>query len=80
MAVQELIQQVLQLPAAERAEVAAEVLFSLRPDNFDDADDQAWMTEIQSRRDEVLRGETPMRNWSDVRAEMLQELRSPRPA
>ena len=80
MAVQELIQQVLQLPAAERAEVAAEVLFSLHPDDFDDADDQAWMTEIQSRRDEVLRGETTMRNWSDVRAETLQELRSPRPA
>jgi hypothetical protein len=80
MAVAELIQQVLELPTAERAEVAAEVLFSLHPGDFDDADDQAWMAEIQSRREEVLKGETTMRNWSDVRAEMLHELRSPRPA
>jgi hypothetical protein len=80
MAVQELIQQVLQLPTAERAEVATEILFSLHPGDFDDAEDQAWMAEIQSRRDEVLRGETKMRNWSDVRADMLHELRSPRQA
>jgi hypothetical protein len=79
MAVQELIQQVLQLPTAERAEVATEMLLSLHPNEFDDADDQAWMAEIQSRREEVLRGETPMRNWSEVRAEVLHELRQPRP-
>ena len=80
MAAQELIQQVLQLPAAERAEVATEILFSLHPDEFDDADDQAWMAEIQSRREQVLRGETVMRNWSEVRAEVLHELRQPRTA
>ena len=80
MAAQELIQQVLQLPAAERAEVATEILFSLHPDEFDDADDQAWMAEIQSRREQVLRGETVIRNWSEVRAEVLHELRQPRTA
>ena len=80
MAVQELIQQVLQLPTADRAEVATEILFSLHPDEFDDADDQAWMAEIQSRREQVLRGETVMRNWSEVRAEVLHELRQPRTA
>ena len=66
MAVQELIQQVLQLPTAERAKVATKILFSLHPDEFDDADDQAWMAEIQSRREEVLRGEITMRNWPEV--------------
>ena len=80
MAVQELIQQVLQLPTADRAEVATEILFSLHPDEFDDADDQAWMAEIQSRREQVLRGETVIRNWSEVRAEVLHELRQPRTA
>ena len=80
MAVQELIRQVLQLPIADRAEVATEILFSLQPDEFDDADDQAWMAEIQSRREQVLRGETVMRNWSEVRAEVLHELRQPRTA
>jgi hypothetical protein len=79
MAVQELIQQVLQLPTAERAEVATEMLLSLHPNEFDDADDQTWMAEIQSRREEVLRGETPMRNWCEVRAEVLHDLRQPRP-
>lgn len=80
MAVQELIQQVLQLPTAERAEVATEILHSLHSDQFDDADEQAWMSEIQSRRDAVLRGETAMRNWSEVRAEILNELRQSRSA
>ena len=53
---------------------------NLDPDEFDDDDDQAWMAEIQSRREEMLRGETPMRNWSEVRAEVLHELRQPRSA
>jgi len=80
MAVQELLEQVLQLPTAERAEVATEILYSLHADEFDDADEQAWMSEIQSRREEVLRGEVKMRNWSEVRTEILNELRQPRTA
>jgi hypothetical protein len=80
MAVQELLEQVLQLPTAERAEVATEILHSLHADEFDDADEQAWMSEIQSRREEVLRGEVKMRNWSEVRTEILNELRQPRTA
>ena len=80
MPVQELIQQVLELPTADRAEVAAEILYSLHADEFDDADEQAWMSEIQSRREEVLRGEVKMRNWSEVRTEILNELRQPRTA
>mgnify|MGYP003351276509 FL=1 len=80
MPVQELIQQVLELPTADRAEVAAEILYSLHADEFDDADEQAWMSEIQSRREEVLRGDVKMRNWSEVRGEILNELRQPRTA
>ena len=78
MSAQELIQQVLRLSIEERAEVATEVLLSLHPDDSLDADDQAWIAEIESRRAEVLRGTTAMRNWSDVRAEMLAELREPK--
>lgn len=74
MSAQELIEQVLQLSTEERAEVATEVLLSLRPDDSIDADDQAWIAEIELRREEVLRGTTVMRKWSDVRAEVLAEL------
>lgn len=77
MSAQELIEQVLQLSSAESAEVATEVLLSLHPDDSLDADEQAWIREIESRRAEVLGGTTAMRNWSDVRAEVGAELREP---
>lgn len=80
MSAPELIEHVLQLPTADRAEVAAEILFSLHPDESVEVDDQAWMAEIQSRREQVLSGQTAMRNWSDVRAEMLEELSQSRTA
>ncbi|MCX7422503.1 MAG: hypothetical protein NT013_23570 [Planctomycetia bacterium] len=56
MSVQDLIEQSLQLPAADRAEVAAEMLFSLSPDESLDGDECEWIAEIQTRREEVSRG------------------------
>ena len=80
MSAQELMSHILQLPTAERAQLAAEILESLPADATFDVDDQEWMAEIRSRREEVLKGHTVMRDWSDVRAEMLTELASPRSA
>ena len=71
MSAQELIEQALRLSAADRAEVAAEMLFSLSPDEFLDMDDREWIAEIQSRREEASRGAAVMRPWSDVRADLL---------
>ena len=56
MSAQELIEQALQLPAADRAEVAAEMLFSLSPDESLDVDEREWIAEIQSRRAEASCG------------------------
>lgn len=46
MSAQELIEQALRLPAADRAEVAAEMLFSLSPDESLDVDEREWIAEI----------------------------------
>ncbi len=74
MSAQDLIEQALQLPAADRAEVAAEMLFSLSPDESLDVDEREWIAEIQSRREEASRGAVVMRPWSDVRADLLKDL------
>lgn len=74
MSAQELIEQALRLPAADRAEVAAEMLFSLSPDESLDVDEREWIAEIQSRREEASRGAVVMRPWSDVRADLLKDL------
>lgn len=74
MSAQELIEQALRLPAADRAEVAAEMLFSLSPDESLDVDESEWIAEIQSRREEASRGAVVMRPWSNVRADLLKDL------
>ena len=76
MSAQELIEQALRLSAADRAEVAAEMLFSLSPDESLDLDEREWITEIQSRRDEASRGAVVMRAWSDVRADLQKDLQA----
>lgn len=74
MSSQEFIEQVLRLPAADHAEVAAEILFSLSPDESLDVDEREWIAEIQSRREEASRGAVVMRPWSDVRVDLLTML------
>lgn len=74
MSAQELIEQALRLPAADRAEVAAEMLFSLSPDESLDVGEREWIAEIQSRREEASHGTVVMRPWSDVRADLLKDL------
>lgn len=71
MSGQELIEQALRLPAADRAEVAAEMLLSLSPDGSLDVDEREWIAEVQSRRDEAARGEVVIPAWSDVRLRQI---------
>ena len=78
MSAQELIEQALRLPAADRAEVAAEMLLSLSPDESLNVDEREWIAEIQSRRAEASRGEVVMPAWSDVRADLLNDLQQAR--
>ena len=79
MSAQELIEQALRLPSADRAEVATEILLSLNPNESLDVDDRDWIAEIQSRREEASRGAVVMRPWSDVRADLRKEFSQARP-
>ena len=79
MSAQELIEQALRLPSADRAEVATEILLSLNPDESLDVDDRDWIAEIQSLREEASRGAVAMRPWSDVRADLRKEFSQARP-
>ena len=74
MVTHELLEQVLKLPTAERAEVARQVLLSLEPEGFEDDAEKAWVTEIQRRREAVRRGDVQLLDWADVRQQILGEL------
>jgi putative addiction module component (TIGR02574 family) len=66
-----LLDEVLKLTQAERAEIASSLLTSLDDDEADmdqAAVDAAWKDEIRRRADRVLAGE-PGIAWEQVRAE-----------
>jgi len=77
----ELLDEVLKLTHAERAEFAALLLSSLRDDEVTmdpAAVDAAWEEEIRRRADRVHAGE-PGIPWERVRAEAEERLRARRP-
>lgn len=71
-----MLDEVLQLPAPERAELVAEVLASL--DEEADTPDlsPAWRAEIERRVRRVLAGEAQGAPWEEVRARIEARLRS----
>lgn len=73
---QELLRQVLTLPATERADLAAELLASLdEPAAGDPADVQAaWAVEIARRARGVLTGESAGEPWDAVRHRVARRL------
>ena len=80
MATEVLLEQVLKLPVEERAELARQVLLSLEPEEFSGDVEQAWMAEIQRRREAIRRGEVQLLEWVDVRRQILDELSQARSA
>lgn len=73
---QELLREVLALPAEERADVAAELLASLDEPNRDDptAVQAAWAKEIERRARRVLAGESLGEPWDEVRERVARRL------
>ena len=66
------VQELLNLPAEERAELAALLLDSL--DEATDADaEAAWGEEIRRRVEDVTAGRVVSRPWADARAAILSE-------
>jgi putative addiction module component (TIGR02574 family) len=74
---QELLREVLTLPIAERADVAAELLASLDDAAAEDLAEveAAWAAEIEKRARRVMVDESPGIAWEDVRRRAEAELR-----
>jgi putative addiction module component len=69
-----LLEQARQLPEAERADLAAELLATLDGQQDPDAE-VAWAVEIERRARRVLRGETTGQAWETVRQRISRDLR-----
>jgi hypothetical protein len=66
----QLLDDALQLPLADRAEMAAELLASM--DGEPDADVEAvWAAEIEQRARRAIAGESTGGDWADVRGRIL---------
>jgi putative addiction module component (TIGR02574 family) len=72
---QELLQEVLMLPADERADVAAELLASLDGPEADLAVEAEWAAEIERRAHRVLAGQSAGIAREEVRQRAERELR-----
>ncbi|WP_083913985.1 addiction module protein [Ilumatobacter nonamiensis] len=68
--------EALDLPVRERADIAAELLASLRaPEDASDHDvERLWADEIRRRVERVESGESATVPWDDVRAEAERRL------
>ncbi len=77
---QDLLREVLTLPIAERADVAAELLASLNATETDDPAEveAAWAPEIKRRARRVIAGESAGIPWSDIRRRREAELHNRR--
>lgn len=66
------VQDILNWPAEERAELVARLLDSLDPDTDPDAE-QAWGDEVRRRLDDVAAGRVTPLPWADARAAILSD-------
>lgn len=71
----QLLEEVLKLPDAERAEFAAELMAALRHEDVEASEiEAAWAAEIERRIEGYLSGKDKATPWADVRAEALRRL------
>jgi len=69
-----ILEAALELPEAERANVAAELMASLPSNELDG--DQAWLTELERRAEAFRRGEIEGTPWDQVERRIRAELRA----
>jgi len=65
-----LLTDALQLPEADRAELAASLINSL-DDSADEDADAAWETEIKGRLEEIHRGEVRLLTYDEARKRLF---------
>jgi hypothetical protein len=68
------LRQALDLPPEDRADVAAELLASLEPEDDPDTVRTLWAQELERRARRVLSGESPGEDWATVRQRLADEL------
>lgn len=74
---EEIIQQVLALPAADRAYVAQRIDDSLVEGAFASPEiADAWLREVESRAEAYDRGEMPAEDWREVLTRLREQLGS----
>lgn len=66
--------EVMKLPEAERAELAAEIMATLDEPDVDTSVETAWAAEIERRIEGYLSGKDKATPWAEVRAEALRRL------
>lgn len=79
----DILQQALQLPQHERADLAHQLILSLEGIDLNEPKeegyDEAWAEEIERRMASYERGESQARPWSEVRSEIESKLRGQQP-
>jgi putative addiction module component (TIGR02574 family) len=75
MSTAELRQLALQLPLAERALLARDLIESLEPEEIDADVEAAWLDEIESRAEALDRGDATAHDWKSSLARVRQQLR-----
>lgn len=70
----QILNEVMKLPEAERAELAAEIMATLDEPDVDTSVETAWAAEIERRIEGYLSGKDKATPWAEVRAEALRRL------
>ena len=79
MSTSQLLDQVLALPADERARFARQILLSLDDEPADEDHEQAWEAEIVERARRLAAGETQGVDWRPAHQAMREKLRENKP-
>jgi len=74
-AAKQILEAAMKLPAEEREQLVDELKATLHGGFASEEVEQAWATEIERRAAEIDSGKAVLRDWDEVRDEILAELR-----
>jgi putative addiction module component (TIGR02574 family) len=74
-AARQILEAALKLPAEEREQLVDELKATLHGGFASEEIEKAWASEIERRSAEIDSGKAVLRDWDEVRDEILAELR-----
>ena len=74
-AARQILEAALKLPAAEREQLVGELKATLHSGFASEEVEQEWTSEIERRSADIDSGKAVLRDWDEVRDEILAELR-----